>query len=113
MRRPGSYGKYRWDNIEENPYQFSVMMTEAKLSEKTYQPFLRAIDSHLSHDKKCQYLKCGDKYIKALNDGFSICDMTREDEEDDELYRITVSQNEEGIDTENRIDKMLQIYPHI
>lgn len=111
--RPGSYGKYRWDNIEENPYQFSVMMTEAKLSEKTYQPFLRAIDSHLSHDKKCQYLKCGDKYIKALNDGFSICDMTREDEEDDELYRITVSQNEEGIDTENRIDKMLQIYPHI
>ena len=60
-----------------------------------------------------QYLICGDKYIEALNDGYSICDMTREDEEDAELYRITVSQNEEGIDTENRIDKMLQIYPNI
>ena len=48
-----------------------------------------------------------------MNDGFSICDMIREDEEDVELYRISVSQNEEGIDTENRIDKMLQIYPHI
>lgn len=112
--RPGSYGKYSWNNIDETPYLFSVMMTATKWSENTYQPFLRAIDeSRLSRDEMGQYLLCGDKYIEAVNDGYSICDMAREEEEDAEIYRITVAQNEQGIDTENRIDKMLQKYPNI
>lgn len=112
--RPGSYGKYSWDNIDETPYLFSVMMTATKWSENTYQPFLRAIDeARLSRDEMGQYLLCGDKYIEAVNDGYSICDMALENEEDAEIYRITVTQNEQGIDTENRIDKMLQKYPNI
>ena len=112
--RPGSYGKYSWDSVEETPYLFSVMMTETKWSENTYQPFLRAIDeSRLSRDEMGQYLLCGDKYMEALNDGYSICDMAREEEEDAEIYRITVTQNEDGIDTENRIEKMMKIYPNI
>ena len=32
-------------------------------------------------------------------------------EEDAEIYRITVTQNEDGIDTENRIEKMLKKHP--
>ena len=112
--RPGSYGKYSWDSVEETPYLFSVMMTETKWSENTYQPFLRAIDeSRLSRDEMGQYLLCGDKYMEALNDGYSICDMAKEEEEDAEIYRVTVTQNEDGIDMENRIEKMMKIYPNI
>ncbi len=108
--RPGSYGKYTWSNLKEEPYLFSVMMTESKWSENTYQPFLRAIDEDsLSRDECGQYLLCGDKYIEALNDGYAICYM----ETEEELSRITVTQNVNGIDTENRIEKMLQIYPNI
>lgn len=84
--RPGSYGKYSWNNIEETPYLFSVMMTETKWSENTYQPFLRAVDeSKLSRDEMGQYLLCGDKYIEAVNNGYSICDMALEEEEDAEM----------------------------
>lgn len=112
--RPGSYGKYSWGSVEETPYLFSVMMTETKWSENTYQPFLRAIDeSRLSRDKMGQYLLCGDKYIEAVNDGYSVCDTAKEEKEDAEIYRITVTQNEHGIDTENRIEKMMNIYPNI
>lgn len=112
--RPGSYGKYSWSNYKQNPYEFSVMMTATKWSENTYQPFLRAIDeSRLSRDECGQYLLCGDKYIEALNDGYSVCDMEKENEDNADIYRITIAQSVAGIDTENRIDKMLKEYPDI
>ena len=39
--------------------------------------------------------------------------MTLEEEEDAEIYRITVTQNVDGIDTENRIEKMMKVYPNV
>jgi len=39
--------------------------------------------------------------------------MALEEEEDAEIYRIVVAQNEEGTDMENRIEKMREIYPSI
>lgn len=103
--RPGCYGKYSWNDIENAPYLFYVMMTKARWSPSTYQPFLRALVKDPPRDGEILYLRYGDKYIKADNDGYSISATV--DDEDAKIHRISVSQNDQGIDTENRIEKML------
>ena len=105
--RPGSYGKYTWENYAEAPYHFSVMMTERKWSENTYQPFLRAIDeSKLSREDMGQRLRLENRFIVAENDGIVLYD----EETRQELVRVRVSQNEDKIDVENRVESLKKAY---
>ncbi|NLB61617.1 MAG: DUF262 domain-containing protein, partial [Clostridiales bacterium] len=69
--RPGSFGKYYWDDFDKRPYEFSVMSTESKISENTYQPFLMAIyKMKLSKDHYGQRANDGDNYINCENSAY-------------------------------------------
>lgn len=79
------------------------MVTQSKLSEYAYQPFLKVVDSdHLDKANTGQRLKYCNRYVYCEGKAFVI-----KDEEDNEVGRIDIDQNENGIDIENRIDKYL------
>lgn len=83
------------------------MMTERKWSENTYQPFLRAIDeSKLSREDMGQRLRLENRFIVAENDGIVLYD----EETRQELVRVRVSQNEDKIDVENRVESLKKAY---
>jgi len=100
--RPGSFGKYYWSMFDNMPYEFSVMKTESKISENTYQPFLMTVyKNKLSKDSYGQRAIDGDNYIVCLNSAYVVKSIAT----DEEVERITISQNQKGIDTEDRIKK--------
>ena len=100
--RPGSFGKYYWSMFDNKPYEFSVMKTESKVSENTYQPFLMTVyKNKLSKDSYGQRAIDGDNYIVCLNSAYVVKSIAT----DEEVERITISQNQKGIDTEDRIKK--------
>lgn len=53
----------------------------------------------ISREEKGYYLIVGDKYVYCVNDGYEIYDL----ETEKLLKKIEVKQNEDGIDTENRV----------
>ena len=102
--RPGSYGKLRNDDVENKPYMYSVMQTKTQWSPNTYMPYLKeADDAHLSRDDYGQCLVYKDVYIACENDSY-----VRKNTENDSPIDppITISQNEQGIDTEDRISRL-------
>jgi hypothetical protein len=98
--RPGSFGKYNWNDFNNKPYEFSSMQTESQISANTYQPFLKIIDkNNLSKDHNGQRIYWGDKYVECENSAYIIKDI----ETNEEVDRITIMQSDEGIDAEDRI----------
>lgn len=101
--RPGSFGKYNWDDFAKRPYEFSVMQTEAMISENTYQPFLKAVyKNKLSKDDYGQRAIDGDNYKVCENAAYVVKNISTKAE----VERIAIAQNENGIDTEDRIKKL-------
>ncbi|EAK8914870.1 hypothetical protein C1I12_04290 [Listeria monocytogenes] len=101
--RPGSFGKYYWENFEKRPYDFCVMSTESKLSENSYQPFLRAVyKNKLSKDHYGQRAIDGDNYVICTNSAYVVKNTAT----NVEVERIAIAQNDKGIDTEDRILKL-------
>ena len=108
--RPGSYGKYTWEDCTDKPYELSVLLTQRNWSENTYQPFLKTIDdAHLSREFKGQHIVLENVYISCVNDAY----VAFRNDNDEEVYRIDISQNDDGIDTENRIEKFRTLYDSI
>ena len=98
--RPGSYGKYSNNNVAEKPYMFSVMQTKSQWSSNTYMPYLREADEpHLSRDYMGQRLIYGDRHVICSNEAY----LLRDNETEAIIMTFPISQNEEGIDTEDRI----------
>lgn len=98
--RPGSFGKLCNVNKAENPYLFTVMLTKSQLSENSYDPYLMVADpKHVSRDDLGQRLLYNDCYIITDND----CFLVKRTGSDEELERISIKQNDEGIDIEDRI----------
>lgn len=105
--RPGSYGKYTWEDCTNKPYEMSVLLTQRNWSENTYQPFLKTIDdAHLSREFKGQHIVLENVYISCVNDAYVVF----RNDNDGEVERITISQNEDGIDIEDRILKFKKNY---
>ena len=105
--RPGSYGKLSNMHPEENPYLFSVLQTRSQWSPNTYMPFLKVVENmaegiHLDRDSYGQKLVCGDQYIVCMNSSYEL----RKTEDDSDIDSLAIQQNEEGIDTEDRIIKL-------
>lgn len=101
--RPGSFGKYNWDDYENKPYEFSVMQTESMISQNTYQPFLKAVYyNKLSKDDYGQRAIDGDNYIICENAAYVVKNTLT----NAEVTRIAIAQNENGIDKEDRIKKL-------
>ena len=101
--RPGSYGKMSNDDVVNKPYMFSVMQTKTQWSQNTYMPYLKeADDDHLSRDEMGQYLVYDDVYIACENNSYGVY----RNDDDSLTDTVTISQNEAGIDTEDRIIKL-------
>lgn len=101
--RPGSYGKMSNDDVENKPYMFSVMQTKTQWSQNTYMPYLKETDdAHLSRDEMGQYLVYDDVYIVCENNSYGVY----RNDDDSLTDTVTISQNEAGIDTEDRIIKL-------
>lgn len=107
MFRPGSYGKYYWNDFENKPYEFSVMQTQYHISTSTYQPFLKAIDArNLSLEHFGERIIRGDEYIICENSTY----VVKGNETGEEIERVSIDQNDQGVDTEDRIEKMRRSY---
>lgn len=101
--RPGSYGKLSNNQADTKPYLFSVMQTKSLWSQNTYMPYLKAADEkHLSRDDMGQRLVYGDKYIECENDSY----VVKNNEDKKIVATVLIGQNQDGIDTEDRIIKL-------
>lgn len=99
----GSYGKMSNDDVVNKLYMFSVMQTKTQWSQNTYMPYLKeADDAHLSRDEMGQYLVYNDVYIVCENDSYGVY----KNDDNSLTDTIVISQNDEGIDTEDRILKL-------
>ncbi len=98
--RPGSYGKYANGHYEESPYLFKVMRTKSQGSSSTYIPYLKeADDDHLDKDSMGTRLIYGDKHITCENAAY----LLRDNETEEVIDTIPITQNSDGTDTEDRI----------
>ena len=103
--RPSSYGKYSNRDYPELPYLFSVMQTQSKMSEYSYNPFLKEADeAHLSKDYYGQRLVYSEVYIVCENNSFSV----HSKENDEVIEYIPIAHDERGVDIQNRIDVLKQ-----
>ncbi len=108
--RPGAYGKYDWNNggkdaiIKDNQYNVTVMVTNNKLSQNSYNAFLKAIDKNnmISREDLGDKIIGNGKYIKSDNKGYSIYSI----ESNSLIEQVTIDQDEQGVDKEDRIIKM-------
>ena len=101
--RPGSYGKMSNEDVTNKPYMYSVMQTKTQWSQNTYMPYLKEVDdAHLSRDEMGQQLVYEDVYIVCENSSYIVC----KNEDKSLVDTIVISQNDEGIDTEDRIIKL-------
>ncbi len=102
---PDRYGMYYLEN-RIMPYEFSVMWSESMLSSNAYQPFLYEIDSdNLSKDDNGQSIVKNNQRMTMSNSEYIVTDILT-----GEIIReITINQNEDGIDMEDRIQKCKSI----
>ena len=101
--RPGAYGKLSNNEAEKKPYMYSVMQTKTQWSQNTYMPYLKeADDAHLSRDEFGQYLVYKDIYIACENNSYGVYKI----EDDSLIDTISIFQNEQGVDVEDRIIKL-------
>ncbi len=106
--RPGAYGKIGWGDYENAPYKLTVLQTDRYISPSAYQPFLYEVDHSdaLSKEDYGEKIKHDEVYIICENDAY----VVKKIDDDTELDRVAIDQNEEGIDTEDRIMKFRQYY---
>lgn len=105
--RPGKFGKYYWESLEKR-YVVTVMVTESKLSENAYSPFLKCVDwkEKLSKDYLGQRIIEDGKYIINTQTSYQIVEMNT----DKVIEEYKIPQNEDGIDTINRIEAFREFY---
>lgn len=94
--RPDSWGKCYWPSFKEMPYKMVVMMTRANISPSSYQPYVFELvdDWDVIESTSDWGISFKGHEIDYSNDTFSL---------DGREYKI--NQNQEGIDTEDRIEK--------
>ena len=103
---PDRYGMYYWED-RNKLYEFSAMWSESMLSSKAYQPFLYEIDyANISQDDNGQSIIRNGKRITVNNSEYIETDiMTGEI-----ICEVVINQNEDGIDTEDRIKKCREVF---
>jgi hypothetical protein len=101
--RQGNHGKYYWHDFTKCPYEFSVMQTAINISVNTYQPFLKEVyKNKLSKDHYGQRAIDGDNYIVCANSAY----VVKSTATNVEVERISIFQNDKGVDAEDRIKKL-------
>ena len=103
--RPGRYGKYQWNDFNNAPYCFVALWTQRQASQNAFQPFLKVVDNNdkLSKEWFGKRLVFEGIYVECCNDAF----VVKAEDNDEEIRRLQINQNENGIDAEDRIQKYL------
>ena len=105
--RPERYGKYRWDDFEQAPCVFTVIYQQQKVSSNSYNPFLKAVNNDVWRERFGNYIYLdGERLLRETQTSYQV---VSNDENEDLLKEFAINQNENGIDTENRIEKMRRI----
>lgn len=100
--RPGRYGKIGNNDKKGRPYVTTVMWTSSNYSENAYVPYFKVVDPkcrHLSRDSYGQRLVYGKRHIVCGNDAYYL----RDNKTEEVLETYPIRQDEEGIDTEDRV----------
>ena len=101
--RPGRYGKMLIEDKANKPYETLVLLTQFNSSESSYIPYLYIADpEHINRDQKGRQLLYPDVYITSDNTSFEVYDK----ENDELMERIVINQDETGIDTEDRVQRL-------
>ncbi len=104
--RPGRYGKFWWQNYENEPYVLIALWTPNQSSINAYQPFAKQLElssERINRNEYGTFVMDGTKKIKCDNSAYRI----REIDSDEDLEVIEINQDENGIDTEDRIAKFI------
>ena len=102
--RTGRYGKYWWNSFENEPYVFTTLFQRQKASENSYNPFLKTVHENVSREHLGNRIYLNDNSF--LIETQTSYQVVSNDEKGDVLDSFNISQNENGIDTINRIERM-------
>ena len=106
--RTGRYGKYWWEDFENSPYVFTTLFQKQKTSENSYNPFLKAITDDVWREYHgSRILLNENEFLRETQTSY---DVVSNDEKEEVQQRYDIKQNE-GVDIENRIEKMKQKFP--
>ena len=106
--RTGRYGKYWWSDFGKSPYVFTTIYQRKNASENSYNPFLKAVNDNVSREHYGNCIRLND--LKLLRETQSSYQVVSNDEKEDVFEEIIIAQDENGIDMENRIEKMKSIF---
>ena len=109
--RTGRYGKYWWNDFEHSPYVFITIHQRQKVSENSYNPFLKAIDNNVWREHWGNRVYLNEK--EFLRETQSAYRVISNDEKEVVLEEFVITQNANGIDTENRIEKIKGVFESI
>ena len=102
--RPDRYGKYWWNDSENSPYVFTALFQRHKVSENSYNPFLKEVNGHVSREHWGNRIYINDgEFLTETQTSYL---LISNDENENVQQEFAIAQNEKGIDTENRIEKM-------
>ena len=105
--RPGRYGKYWWNDFEKSPYVFTSIYQKQKPSPNSYNPFLKAISDNVWREHWGNRIYLSEKeFLRETQTSYRVISN---DENEDLIMEFVIDQNKNGIDTENRIEKMKRI----
>lgn len=111
MFRPERYGKYWWNDFENSPYVFTTLFQRQKVSENSYNPFLKAVNNNVWREHWGNRIYLNEKeFLRETQTSYRVISN---DENEVLLMEFAINQNEKGIDTENRIEKMKSIFETI
>ena len=109
--RPERYGKYWWNDFENSPYVFTTLFQRQKVSENSYNPFLKAVNDNVWREHWGNRIYLSEKeFLRETQTSYRVISN---DEDEALLMEFAINQNEKGIDTENRIEKMRDIFETI
>ncbi|SEW38346.1 Uncharacterized conserved protein, contains ParB-like and HNH nuclease domains [Ruminococcaceae bacterium KH2T8] len=102
--RPGKFGKAaNGDGEGRGLYTFWIMCTQQMCSTSSYMPFLKLADEeHLSIDHYGNRLIYDDLYVESKEN----CFLVKRNDNNEIVDTVPIDQNGEGIDVENRINKL-------
>ncbi|MBO7125397.1 MAG: hypothetical protein J6V74_06095, partial [Bacteroidales bacterium] len=106
--RTGRYGKYWWRDFDNSPYVFTTLHQKQKTSENSYNPFLKAVDDNVMREYWGNYIDINEE--KCLTESQRSYLIVSNDEYEEVIKEYDIAQNEDGVDTEDRIKKMRRIY---
>ncbi|MBP5501599.1 MAG: DUF262 domain-containing protein [Bacteroidales bacterium] len=110
--RTGRYGKYWWDNFARSPYVFTTIHQKQKPSQNSYNPFLKALNDNLWREHLGKYINIDEeKCLKETQSSYQV--VLYDENEDKVLKEFVINQNGNGIDTENRIEKMKTLWTDV